>query len=70
MKWCFPIDDPSRTAEVRRRAGQVARSEGLKDTACANAEVVATEIATNLLKHARQGEIHIASLSEGGRAGN
>ncbi len=65
----FPIDDPSRTAEVRRHAGRVARNEGLADDACANAEVVATEIATNLLKHARQGEIHITGLSQGGRAG-
>jgi anti-sigma regulatory factor (Ser/Thr protein kinase) len=65
----FPIDDPSRTAEVRRFAGRMARSEGLADGACANAEVVATEIATNLLKHASQGEIHITGLSQGGRAG-
>jgi len=28
-----------------------------------------TEIATNLVKHASQGEIHITSLSQGGRAG-
>jgi anti-sigma regulatory factor (Ser/Thr protein kinase) len=65
----FPIDDPSRVAEVRRFAGAIAQKEGLDDTACANAEVVATEIATNLVKHATQGEIHIASLSESGRAG-
>jgi anti-sigma regulatory factor (Ser/Thr protein kinase) len=65
----FPMDGPSRVAEVRRFAGKVAREEGLPDVATANAEVVATEIATNLMKHAREGEIHITSLSEGGRAG-
>lgn len=65
----FPIDDPSRTAEVRRHAGRVARNEGLGDAECANTEIVATEIATNLLKHASQGEIHITGLSQSGRAG-
>jgi anti-sigma regulatory factor (Ser/Thr protein kinase) len=65
----FPIDEASRVAEVRRYAGKVAREEGLQNVASANAEVVATEIATNLLKHARDGEIHITGLSEGGRAG-
>jgi anti-sigma regulatory factor (Ser/Thr protein kinase) len=65
----FPINEASRVAEVRRFAGKVAREEGLQDVAKANAEVVATEVATNLLKHAREGEIHIASLSEGGREG-
>jgi anti-sigma regulatory factor (Ser/Thr protein kinase) len=65
----FPMDDASRVAEVRRFAGQVARDEGLQGVAKANAEVVTTEIATNLLKHAKQGEIHISRLSEGGRAG-
>lgn len=69
MRARFPIDEPSRVAEVRRFAGKVAREEGLQDVAAANAEVVTTEIATNLLKHAREGEIHITSLSEGGRAG-
>jgi anti-sigma regulatory factor (Ser/Thr protein kinase) len=64
------MDEPSRVAEVRRFAGKVAHEEGLQDAARANAEVVATEIATNLLKHAREGEIHITRLSEGGgRAG-
>jgi anti-sigma regulatory factor (Ser/Thr protein kinase) len=69
MRAVFQLDEPSRVAEVRRFAGKVARAEGLEDVAAANAEVVTTEIATNLLKHARVGEIHITSLSEGGRAG-
>jgi anti-sigma regulatory factor (Ser/Thr protein kinase) len=63
------MGEPSRMAEVRRFAGKVAREEGLEVVATANAEVVTTEMATNLLKHAREGEILIASLSEGGRAG-
>jgi anti-sigma regulatory factor (Ser/Thr protein kinase) len=65
----FPIDDASRVAEVRRRVAAIAREEGLSETASAQAEVVATEIATNLFKHAKQGEMHLASLFQCGRAG-
>jgi anti-sigma regulatory factor (Ser/Thr protein kinase) len=67
--WRFPVDDPSRVAQVRRYGGAIARTEGLPEWACANAEVVASEITTNLIKHAKQGEIHIIRLSETGRAG-
>jgi len=65
----FPMEEPSRVAEVRRFAGRVSRDEGLQELACANAEVVATEMATNLIKHAREGEILVTRLSESGRAG-
>jgi anti-sigma regulatory factor (Ser/Thr protein kinase) len=67
--WCFPIDDPSRVAEVRRFAGRLARDQGLPELACASAEIVTIEIATNLLKHAIKGEILVRSLSRSGRAG-
>ena len=69
LTWNFPIDDPSRVAEVRRAAARIAREEGLPETACSQAEVVATEIATNVLKHASQGEIHLSSLFQSGRSG-
>jgi anti-sigma regulatory factor (Ser/Thr protein kinase) len=69
MNRLFPIDDPSRVAEVRRAAAKIAREEGLEEARCANAEVVATEIATNLVKHAKLGEIYLDSLSDTGRAG-
>jgi anti-sigma regulatory factor (Ser/Thr protein kinase) len=65
----FPIDGPSRVAEVRRCAAKFAQNEGLQQLAGANAEIVATEIATNVVKHATGGEIHVTGLSEGGRAG-
>jgi len=65
----FPIDDPSRVAEVRRAAAKIARDEGLTETACSEAEIVATEIATNLLKHATQGEIQLTNLFGCGRPG-
>ena len=65
----FPIDDPSRVAEARRAAGKIAREEGLDELRCANAELVTTEIATNLVKHANLGEIHLAGLSGIGTPG-
>lgn len=40
-----------------------AREEGLEDTTIANAGLIATEMATNLWKHAKQGEIQVSRLS-------
>jgi anti-sigma regulatory factor (Ser/Thr protein kinase) len=64
MTRAFPADDPSRVAEIRRAAAHAAREEGLDDTLTANAALVATEITTNLLKHAKDGEVFLSKLSE------
>ena len=61
------IDDPSRIAESRRVASLVAEREGLSPMVMANAALVASELASNLVKHAKQGELHITPLS--GRGG-
>jgi len=63
------MDDPSRVAEARRLAFTIAREEGLDQAGISSAELVATEMATNLLKHAKNGEIHIARLSTQGSQG-
>jgi anti-sigma regulatory factor (Ser/Thr protein kinase) len=65
----LPIDDASRVAEARRLALTVARIEGLDQAAIASAELVATEMATNLWKHAKGGELLIERLSVHGLAG-
>jgi anti-sigma regulatory factor (Ser/Thr protein kinase) len=65
----LPVDDPSRVAEARRLAMTTAREEGLDAAGIAAAELVATEMATNLLKHAKGGEIQMARLSVQGAAG-
>src|SRR5580692_4188333 len=65
----LPIDDPSRVAEARRLALTIAREEGLDQARIASAELVATEMATNLLKHAKGGEMHISPLSGHGSPG-
>lgn len=56
-------------AEVRRIALGLAREEGLDDTSIANIALAATEMATNLWKHAKNGEIQLAGLSRQGRPG-
>ena len=59
----IPIDDSSRVAEVRRAALAIAREEGLNEQLAANAALVSTEVATNLVKHAREGEVFLTALS-------
>ena len=63
------VDDPSRVAESRRIATMVAEREGLGSDATAKAAIVTSELGTNLLKHARRGELHIAPLTERGAPG-
>lgn len=63
------IDDASRVAEVRRTVLAMAGHEGLDETASSNSAIVATELATNLSKHARRGEIHVLPLFRHGLQG-
>jgi anti-sigma regulatory factor (Ser/Thr protein kinase) len=60
----FRIHDRSNVAELRRAAGACARSMGWNDTACGESEIVATELATNLVKHAREGVVALASVPD------
>jgi anti-sigma regulatory factor (Ser/Thr protein kinase) len=59
----LPIDDPSRVAEARRVAVKIAREEGLDRACMSSVELVATEMATNLLKHAKGGEIQVTRIA-------
>jgi anti-sigma regulatory factor (Ser/Thr protein kinase) len=56
-----PVDDPSRVAEARRAAASLAGRLGFDEAATGRASIVATELATNLLKHAGGGEILLAA---------
>lgn len=69
MTVVFPVDDQSRVAEVRRAAEKMANEEGLDDSSKANVSLVATEICTNIIKHARRGEIFLSALAEHSDAG-
>jgi anti-sigma regulatory factor (Ser/Thr protein kinase) len=63
------IDDPSRVAESRRMATVVAERDGLPPDAVAKVAIVASELGSNLLKHAQRGELHITPLSCRGHRG-
>lgn len=65
----FPSDEPTRVAEVRRHAVAMAQAEGLDENAVSDTAIVATELSTNLVKHAVGGEIHLSSLFERGQKG-
>jgi anti-sigma regulatory factor (Ser/Thr protein kinase) len=52
-----PVQDQSQVAEARRRTAAVAERFGLRDADAGRVALVATELATNLLKHASGGEI-------------
>jgi anti-sigma regulatory factor (Ser/Thr protein kinase) len=58
------IADPSQVAEARRTAVQLAQARGLGEVARGRVALVATEMATNLLKHAGKGEIVIAGFAD------
>ncbi len=59
------LDDESRVAEVRRLATSKAKAIGFGEGEVGRVAIVATELATNLLKHARQGEILISAFDDG-----
>lgn len=66
---CCPVTDSSHVASVRRAAADLAARQGFDATRCGEAAIVATEAATNILKHAGQGEILLRPLHDHGEAG-
>ncbi len=65
----FSVNDSSAVSEVRMAALDLAKEEGLTAELAGSAALVATEAATNLVKHAHNGEIHLAPLSGRGSPG-
>ena len=53
----FPIEHISHSAELRRRAIRFAEELGFNEVRAGQVGIVATEAATNILNHARNGEI-------------
>jgi anti-sigma regulatory factor (Ser/Thr protein kinase) len=56
----FPIGDASRVGEARRYAAQVSSGLGWTDVEAGRLALIVTELATNLLRHARNGRLLIA----------
>lgn len=61
----LPVQDQSQVAETRRRAAEMAGREGFGDTDTGRVALVATELATNILKHGNGGEVLVGVYGEG-----
>ena len=63
----IPIDEQSAIGNARRISSKIAALAGLKESLRNNVPLVVTELATNLLRHAKDGEIliHVAPAGEG-----
>jgi anti-sigma regulatory factor (Ser/Thr protein kinase) len=59
------VQDPSQVSETRRKAAETAERLGFGDTDAGRVALVATELATNILKHGNGGEILVGSYGEG-----
>ena len=53
----FPVEEASQVAAVRRAAQRLAEQLGFSETRAGTVALVATELATNLAKHARGGRV-------------
>jgi anti-sigma regulatory factor (Ser/Thr protein kinase) len=63
MRLC-PVSEQTHVASVRREAAEIARAVGLPAEAQGRLSIVATELATNQLKHARHGEILVGTFED------
>jgi anti-sigma regulatory factor (Ser/Thr protein kinase) len=63
------VADPSQVSSARRAATDFARASGFDEAVTGRIALVATEMATNLLKHAATGEIVIGNFSDRDGAG-
>jgi anti-sigma regulatory factor (Ser/Thr protein kinase) len=62
----LPVTEPSQVAGVRRTAAALARRLGFNETTQAKVALVATELATNLAKHATGGQLLVKDLAREG----
>lgn len=64
----IPIDEESRVGEARRAALRLALEAGFDDSEAGKVALAATEMATNIVKHAGTGELVLRRIDElGGR---
>ncbi|MGV8920240.1 MAG: ATP-binding protein [Pseudomonas sp.] len=61
----LPIEDSSQIGHARRTAQKLAEHSGFDATDCGRVALVVTELASNLLKHAGRGELHLRTLPRG-----
>jgi anti-sigma regulatory factor (Ser/Thr protein kinase) len=58
------VQDQSQVSETRRRATEIAQRQGFGDADAGRVALVATELATNILKHGNGGEILVGAYGE------
>jgi anti-sigma regulatory factor (Ser/Thr protein kinase) len=63
------VTESSQVAEARRRGMSVAASLGFDENTSGRVALVVTEAATNLIKHARGGEVFIGPAADGAHRG-
>jgi anti-sigma regulatory factor (Ser/Thr protein kinase) len=68
MTW-IRVTEPSTCAAVRRRAADTARGVGLSENRVDEISVVSAELASNLVKHAREGSVLLRVLRHADRVG-
>lgn len=69
MTQVLPIEDSSQIGHARRTAQQLAEKNGFDATDAGRVALVATELASNILKHATHGELHLRVLPRTSGAG-
>jgi anti-sigma regulatory factor (Ser/Thr protein kinase) len=58
------VQEQSQVAEARRRAAAVVTGLGGSEAAVSNVSIVTTELATNIVRHARSGEVLVQSWND------
>lgn len=65
----LPIEDSSQIGHARRTAQKLAEQNGFDATDAGRVALVTTELASNILKHATRGELHLRTLPRASGAG-
>lgn len=63
----FPMEDTSRVGEARRHAALLAARAGLDETSAGRLALVVTELGSNLVRHAREGQLLLAAREDQGQ---
>ncbi|GLS05178.1 transcriptional regulator [Chitiniphilus shinanonensis] len=61
----YPLTEQSQIGELRRDAVALAQASGFDDVAAGQVALVATELGSNLVKHARSGQVLLARVADG-----
>lgn len=65
----YPVTEKSQIGEARRRISELVEQMGFGSTATERVAIIVTELATNLLKHAGEGELVVRILGQDGAPG-